>query len=76
MKFVSESKTNKYKSTEIFPPYKKVSKRFTVYYYSMVQVMPTVSPMLEQCTENLNTWKRLAEERKVEKEEQEKTTEE
>jgi hypothetical protein len=42
----------------------------------VVEVMPTVSPMLEQCTENLSTWKRLAEERKSEKEEQDRAEKE
>ena len=37
-----------------------------------LQVMPTVSPMTEQCSANLATWKKLAEERKAEKEEQER----
>ena len=36
--------------------------------------MPTITPMLEQCQSNLGRWKKLAEERKLEKEriEQEK----
>ena len=36
--------------------------------------MPTIIPMLEQCKSNLGKWKKLAEERKLEKEriEQEK----
>ena len=36
--------------------------------------MPTITPMLKQCQSNLAKWKKLAEERKLEKEriEQEK----
>ena len=30
--------------------------------------MPTVTPMLEQCHSNWSNWKKLAEERKAEKE--------
>ena len=30
--------------------------------------MPTVTPLLDQCGDNLATWKGLAEERKAEKE--------
>ena len=41
---------------------------------NMAKVMPTVTPMLEQCQSNWAHWKQLAEERKKEKEraEQEK----
>jgi len=31
-------------------------------------VIPSVTPIRDQCEENLSTWKRLAEERKEEKE--------
>ena len=43
-------------------------------YSLLAQVMPTVTPMLEQCQSNWANWKQLAEERKKEKEriEQEK----
>ena len=43
-------------------------------YDLLAKVMPTIIPMLEQCKSNLGKWKKLAEERKLEKEriEQEK----
>ena len=34
--------------------------------------MPTITPMLHQCQANLGKWKKLAEERKLEKERKEK----
>ena len=42
------------------------------------KVMPTITPMLEQCQANLGKWKKLAEARKMEKEkiEQEKKAKE
>ena len=45
-------------------------------YDLLSKVMPTVTPMLEQCQANLVKWKYLAEERKVEKEKEEKTKKE
>ena len=41
-------------------------------YDLLSKVMPTVTPMLEQCQANLGKWKKLAEARKMEKIEQEK----
>ena len=40
-------------------------------YDLLSKVMPTVTPMLEQCQSNLAKWKTLAEERKLEKEKEE-----
>ena len=36
--------------------------------YSLLsQIMPTVSPMVELCADNLASWRKLAEERRQEK---------
>ena len=36
-------------------------------YSLLTTLMPTVTPMLEQCKQNLSTWRELAEEKKKEK---------
>ena len=35
-------------------------------YSLLCTLMPTVTPMLEQCKQNLSTWRELAEEKKKE----------
>ena len=45
-------------------------------YDLLSKVMPTITPMLEQCHSNWGKWKKLAEERKLEKEKAEQARKE